>query len=96
MKAKIFARGIEIPFSVKTILLKPAAKYWRIEVWPNLNSVADPKINLESLIIFIKGKWYNPASGLFEFLKTLLESLLMKLKLIFLKFLFLKINFLKY
>ena len=94
MKAKIFARGIEIPFSVKTILLKPAAKYWRIEVWPNLNSrLADPKINLESLIIFIKGKWYNPASGLFEFSKTLSESLLMKLKLIFLKFLFLTNKF---
>ena len=70
MKPKIFARGIEIPFSVKTMLLKPAAKYWRTEVWPYLNSrFADPKINLESLIIFIKGRWYNPASGLFEFSK---------------------------
>ena len=47
------------------MLLNPASRYCKIEVWPNLKcKFADPKIILCSFKILIYGKWYNPASGL--------------------------------
>ena len=64
-----------MPFSVNNSLLKAADKYCIIEVWPNLKCIfADPKIILNSLIIWINGKWYKPASGRLELSNTIIKA----------------------
>ena len=73
----MFATESNTPFSVKMKLLKAAAKYWSIEMCPNLNSkFATPIIILLSLIILTNGRWYKPASGLFTLSKNIINELI--------------------
>ena len=58
-------------------LLFIAEEYWMIETCPNLECrLAKPKIIFSSFSIFIKGRWYKPASGL----KTVSNKIIKKQK----------------
>ena len=60
--------GIRIPLLPKKGLLNIADMYCNIEICPNLKcKFVIPTIKLLSFKIFMNGKWYNPASGLFVF-----------------------------
>ena len=95
---KIVEIGIVIPLSKKIKLLNIAEVYWTIETWANLKCKFDkPNIILFSLIVEINGKWYRPASGLFEWSKTIIKNeidpiIKVNLHKIFNCFLSLKIN----
>ena len=58
--------GNKTPLSFKIELLKIAEIYCNIEFTPNIGwRDAAPEIILNSFKIFVKGKWYHPASGLY-------------------------------
>lgn len=67
--------GIKIPISLKIILLNPASKYCKIEVWPNLKcKFASPNEILFSLSTLMYGKWYKPPSGLLTLSKLIKKT----------------------
>ena len=58
--------GNKIPLFPKKKLLFNADEYWIIEICPYLKcKFVSPKIIFSLFIIFVNGKWYNPASGLY-------------------------------